>query len=149
MPALVEQLLLVADRARIADSSRSIADEVHLSAEQRELVLAEEIELCNQIESLASALPAAEDEPELYRSLAALWLELRFQWQRHNLVVNYDTVLKGGCSPLVVMRASAASRMLERIEQLLAEDHREKLSDAAVEVLDRLRDDVSIARGRA
>lgn len=147
MSTLAEQLLRVADREIVTIASRSIIEEVHLATDQRELVLAESQELCAQIESLALALPLPEDEPELYRSLAALWLELRFQWQRHNLVANYDTVLKGECSPLVLVRASAASYMLSRIEELLAEEHRERLGDAAVEVLDRLREDVAAARG--
>jgi hypothetical protein len=149
MADLARQLLLVADQACVTVSSRAIVEAVPLSPDQPELVLAESRELCAQIASLPRTLPTPEDKPESYRSLAALWLELRFQWQRHNLVANYDTVVKGERSPLVPVRASAASFMLQRIERLLPEAHRDRLRDAAVEVLDRLRDEVSSSPGAA
>lgn len=146
MAALARQLLQVADYESVALASRSIIDQVRLSDDQRAQILAEWRELCTQIESLARAMPETEDEPELYRSLAALWLELRFQWQRHNLVANYDTVQRGECAPIVLVRASAAAGMLQRIEQLLTPAHRDRLGDSAIELLDRLRDDVTPAR---
>lgn len=111
-------------------------------------VISTSLGLCAQIGSLADAMSDPADEGELYRSLAALWLELRFQWQRHNLVANYDTMLKGSCAPIVLVRASAASYMLDRIESLLATEHRERLGDSAVEMLDRLREDVESASTR-
>jgi hypothetical protein len=147
MSSLAAQLLLVADQAGVSLSGHSFIDAVPLPADQREQVVAESRELCAQIESLARAMPEAEDEPELYRSLAGLWLELRFQWQRHNLVANYDMVQRGACAPLVLVRASAASLMLQRIEQLLAPPHRDRLNHAAVELLDRLRDECAVAAG--
>ena len=148
MPTLAEQLSLVADPDAVRIAARSITDEVALGDAERDDVIATSISLCAQIASLASAMSDPEDETELYRSLAALWLELRFQWQRHNLVANYDTMLKGGCAPIVLARASSASYMLNRIESLLVEEHREKLGDSAVEMLDRLREDVERAATR-
>ncbi len=149
MPTLAEQLSLVADPAAVQVAVHSITDEVAVSDAERDDVLATARSLCTQISSLASAMSDPEDENELYRSLAALWLELRFQWQRHNLVANYDTMLKGSCAPIVLARASSASYMLNRIESLLVEEHREKLGDSAVEMLDRLREDVERASTRA
>lgn len=142
MPTLAEQLSLVADPIVVRIAATSIADEVSLGEAERDDVVNTSLSLCTQIASLASAMSDPEDETELYRSLAALWLELRFQWQRHNLVANYDTMLKGGCAPIVLARASSASYMLNRIESLLVEEHRFKLGDSAVEMLDRLREDV-------
>ncbi len=142
MPTLAEQLSLVADPIVVRIAATSIADEVSLGEAERDDVVNTSLSLCTQIASLASAMSDPEDETELYRSLAALWLELRFQWQRHNLVANYDTMLKGGCAPIVLARASSASYMLNRIESLLIEEHRFKLGDSAVEMLDRLREDV-------
>lgn len=142
MPTLAEQLLLVADLDAVQLAILSITDEVVLVDAERDDVIATSLSLCTQITWLANAMSDPEDETELYRSLAALWLELRFQWQRHNLVANYDTMLKGGCAPIVLARASSASYMLNRIESLLVQEHREKLGDSAVEMLDRLREDV-------
>lgn len=142
MPTLAQQLTLIADPTAVGIAVAAIMDEVTLELSEREEVSAAARSLCVQIASLASAMSDPEDETELYRSLAALWLELRFQWQRHNLVANYDTMLKGGCAPIVLARASAASYMLNRIESLLVEEHRERLGDSAVEMLDRLREDV-------
>jgi len=142
MPTLAEQLSLVADSTVVRIAATSIADEVSLGEAERDDVVNTSLSLCTQIASLASAMSDPEDETELYRSLAALWLELRFQWQRHNLVANYDTMLKGGCAPIVLARASSASYMLNRIESLMIEEHRFKLGDSAVEMLDRLREDV-------
>lgn len=149
MPTLAEQLSLVADPDAVRIAITSITDEVALGEIERDDVSSTALSLCAQIAALASAMSDPEDETELYRSLAALWLELRFQWQRHNLVANYDTMLKGGCAPIVLARASAASYMLNRIESLLVEEHREKLGDSAVEMLDRLREDVERASARA
>lgn len=142
MPTLAEQLSLVADQDAVRIAVHSIIDEVALGEVERADVSSTTLSLCTQIASLASAMSDPDDETELYRSLAALWLELRFQWQRHNLVANYDTMLKGSCAPIVLARASAASYMLDRIESLLVAEHREKLGDSAVEMLDRLREDV-------
>lgn len=146
MLSLSAQLIIVADSSIVRVACQSIADEVALVAIQREAVLTESAALCVQITELASAMTDPEDEAELYRSLAALWLELRFQWQRHNLVANYDTMLKGTCEPLVLARASAASYMLGRIENLLAQEHRDRLSDTAVELLEVVRTDVERVR---
>ena len=148
MPTLAEQLALIADPDAVRIAITTITDEVALGDAEREDVSSTALSLCAQIAALASAMSDPEDETELYRSLAALWLELRFQWQRHNLVANYDTMLKGGCAPIVLARASAASYMLNRIESLLVEEHREKLGDSAMEMLDRLREDVERASTR-
>ncbi len=148
MPTLAQQLALIADPDAVRLAVDAITDAVTLDASESEEVSFATLSLCGQIASLASAMSDPEDEVELYRSLAALWLELRFQWQRHNLVANYDTMLKGGCAAIVLARASAASYMLNRIESLLVEEHRERLGDSAVEMLDRLREDVERAATR-
>jgi len=146
MLSLAAQLLIVADTSVVRFASQSIADEVALVATQRDAVLNESATLCAQISDLAGAMSDPEDEAELYRSLAALWLEMRFQWQRHNLVANYDTMLKGSCEPMVLARASAASYMLGRIEGLLSQDHRDRLGDTAVDLLELVRADVDRVR---
>lgn len=142
MPTLASQLLRIADASVIATDTRTIAESLDLATEVRDQVVTDALRLCADITSLAEAMGEAEDEPELYRSLAALWLELRFEWQRHNLVANYGTMRTGDCPPLVMVRASVASYVLNRIEALLAREHLERLGDSAVEMLDTLREDV-------
>ena len=86
---------------------------------------------------------APEDEQELYRSLAIVWLELRFEWQRHNLVANFDTSRTGSTEIAVLVRASAATYLLQRIEVLLEREQLECLAATATEIIDRLRFDVA------
>jgi len=79
----------------------------------------------------------------LYRSLAIVWLELRFEWQRHNLVADFDTSRTGGTELAVLVRASAASYLLQRIEVLLEREQLERLVATAMAIIDNLREDVS------
>ncbi len=142
MRSLAQQLLEVADPSIVVPTCRNIAESVDLNAREKEDLAAEAESLSAQITSLASSLQHPDDEPDLYRSLAALWLELRFAWQRHNMVANYDTIGTGSCAPIVLARASTASFFLQRIEALLAREHLDKLGDTAVELLDSVRTDV-------
>jgi len=142
MRSLAEQLIAVADPSIIIPTSRNIAESVDLSAEERDSLVADAASLSAQILALASSLQDPDDELDLYRSLAALWLELRFTWQRQNMVANYDTIRTGTCAPIVLARASAASYLLMRLESLLAREHLDKLGDTAVELLDGLRTNV-------
>lgn len=87
------------------------------------------------IRDLASAMPEPDDEVELYRTLAAYWLELRFEWQRNNDVMNYQTVLRGTAEPRVTAEGSVGSFLLSRIETLLDPAHLDLLSHFAVELL--------------
>jgi hypothetical protein len=146
MTSLASQLAQIANPDIITSDVRSITQSIELSADASDQVVADSLRLCADINSLASAMNEAEDEGELYRSLAALWLELRFEWQRHNLVANYETIRTGDCPPVVMVRASAASYVLQRIETLLAREHLDKLGDSAVDLLDVLREDVDRTR---
>lgn len=149
MSSLAAQLLRIADATIVAADIGAIAQSIDLDATARDMVVNDALRLCEDIQSLADAMNEVEDEPELYRSLAALWLELRFEWQRHNLVANYGTIRTGECPPLVLVRASAASYILQRIEALLARDHLDRLGDSAVSMLDVLREDVERSRSGA
>jgi len=143
------QLAQIADEGIIASDVRAITHSIELPAHSAEQVVADSLRLCEDINALAYAMNEGEDEPELYRSLAALWLELRFEWQRHNLVANYETIRSGTCPPMVMVRASATSYMLERIESLLERPHLDRLGDSAVDLLETLREDVDRARTNA
>lgn len=138
----------IADATIVTSDIRSIAQSIELDEAAQAMVVNDALKLCDDISSLAEVMNEPEDEPELYRSLAALWLELRFEWQRHNLVANYGTIRTGECPPLVLVRASSASYVLQRIESLLARDHLDRLGDSAVTMLDVLREDVERSRTR-
>jgi hypothetical protein len=142
MLTLSAQLLNVADLVVVGSVTRNIAESIELPAAERDALIVDAETLCVQITDLAHALHEDEDEHDLYTSLAALWLELRFVWQRHNLVANYNTMRAGTCAPIVLARASVASFVLQRIEQLLDRQHLDKLGDSAVQLLDTVREDV-------
>lgn len=146
MTSLASQLAHIADQTIISSDIRAITQSIDLSADASEQVVADSLRLCADISALADAMNEAEDEAELYRSLAALWLELRFEWQRHNLVANYETIRSGTCPPMVLVRASATSYVLQRIETLLAREHLDRLGDSAVDLLETLREDVDRSR---
>lgn len=146
MTSLASQLAHIADQTIISSDIRAITQSIDLSADASEQVVADSLRLCADINALADAMNEAEDEAELYRSLAALWLELRFEWQRHNLVANYETIRAGTCPPMVLVRASATSYVLQRIETLLAREHLDRLGDSAVDLLETLREDVDRSR---
>jgi len=146
MTSLASQLAHIADQTIISSDIRAITQSIDLSDDASEQVVADSLRLCADITALADAMNEAEDEVELYRSLAALWLELRFEWQRHNLVANYETIRSGTCPPMVLVRASATSYVLQRIETLLAREHLDRLGDSAVDLLETLREDVDRSR---
>jgi len=87
------------------------------------------------IQALAQALVHPEDEPELYPTIAALWLELRFDWQRHNEVMNYAATRLTPL-PRVVGHGAVTSGILARLEDLLLPQHREQLADHAIVLLE-------------
>lgn len=99
--------------------------------------------------SLALALPEIDDEEELYPALAAAWLELRFEWQRHNLVANYATVRDGSCDQMIMARAGLVSGTLALLEGLLDDIDRERLMNVAVSMLDDFRNDMQARRQAA
>jgi hypothetical protein len=88
------------------------------------------------IRDLATAMSEPDDEIELYRTLAAFWLELRFEWQRNNEIMNYQTVLRGAAEPRVVAEGAVGSFVLARIETLLDPSHLELLTRYALELLE-------------
>jgi hypothetical protein len=84
---------------------------------------------------LAQAMPEADDEIELYRTVAAGWLELRFEWQRNNEIMNYQTVLRGHPDARVVAEGAIGSYMLSRLESCLEARHLELLAHYAQALL--------------
>jgi hypothetical protein len=87
------------------------------------------------IRALAASLDDPDDQLELYRTMAAFWLELRFEWQRHNEVMNYQVAHRGHADARIVATASIGSAILGRIETLLDQSHLQLLTSYALELL--------------
>lgn len=87
------------------------------------------------IQALAEAFQQPEDEPDLYPTIASFWLELRFDWQRHNEVMNYAATRMTPL-PRVVGHGAVSSAILGRLEDLLSPQHRDQLSQHAIHLLE-------------
>jgi hypothetical protein len=72
---------------------------------------------------------------DFYRALAAFWLELRFEWQRHNLVSNYHTIRTGECHMAAFVLAAASSCVLACIEEHLEAVDRALMDEFAAELI--------------
>ena len=140
---LASQLLLVANAHSVATALRELSGAVPMAEIDRATIEDDALRLCSQLRTFAAAMWAPDDEPSLYRSLAIVWLELRFEWQRHNLVASYDTAHSGNTELSVLVRASVATYLLQRIEMLLQPEELERLVATGMDIIDRLRADVS------
>lgn len=87
------------------------------------------------IRDLAAHLDSPEDGADLYRTMAALWMELRFEWQRHNDVIGYQIARTGVAEPRAIGYGTVSSLILERIEQLIAPADLEVLAKYALDLL--------------
>jgi hypothetical protein len=85
---------------------------------------------------VCQALGAEGDEDDFYRTLAAVWLELRFEWQRHSLVSNYGTVRHGHSAPLSLALASASSALMAQVEALLDAEALARLGEFAAQLIE-------------
>ena len=103
--------------------------------------------LVRALHDLAGALGDPEDSEDLYRSLAAFWLERRFEWERCNQVANYILCRTGNEPPPVLLgRAAVASGVLSWIEELCSPRQLRHLGDVTLELLDNIRPDVEAGR---
>lgn len=97
-------------RNLLADSfSEPIVEEMSVYAHGKGDLVAE----------LVDALGEPGDEEELYRTVTDLWLELKFEWARHNQVMNYQLIRKGEADPRVMARGGVCSHVIMALESLL------------------------------
>jgi len=142
-----QQLLLIAEDGVADTAAMQFALDVGLDAPGTAMLRAYTVARVAAIRDLAAAMPEADDEIELYRTLAAFWLELRFEWQRNNEVMNYQTVLRGSSEPRVVAEGSVGSFMLSRFETLLDPAHLDLLARYALELLANERASAQLTEG--
>jgi len=128
--SLAARLRLVGDATGLRESAELVADAVGLDYAEREEMIALSIDRSRSLIELADALSDEDDEEELYRVIAALWLQLRFEWQRHNDVLNYAAVGDTPNSGLAA-EGSIGSAILQRLENLLLPLHLDALSGHA------------------
>jgi hypothetical protein len=57
-----------------------------------------------------------DDTTEALTMLPWIWLELRFEWMRYNLQMQYQTMLRGTADPVLMARGAALSYVLELVE---------------------------------
>ena len=131
----VERLLGVADDTVIQPAVDSLLREVALDPATEATVRDYALGRVTAVRELAQAMPEADDEVELYRTVAAYWLELRFEWQRNNEIMNYQTVMRGHADPRVVAEGAIGSFMLARVEECLDVSHQELLTRYALSLL--------------
>jgi len=111
----------------------SVADGMAISADMRKRLVA-------YAQRRRAGLLAVEgmigpiDSVDFYRALALLWLELRFEWQRNDLVANYNAVRSSHDDVTAPLFAAASSRVLEIIEEHLEDTDRERMADFAAEL---------------
>ncbi len=130
-----ERLLVIAEDGVTSDAAHEVAASVGLDVRDTALLRDYAAARVAAIRDLATAMPEPDDEIELYRTLAAFWLEMRFEWQRNNEVMNYQTVLRGTAEPRVTAEGAVGSFVLARLETLLDAAHLELLSRYALELL--------------
>jgi len=130
-----QQLLVIAEDGVTDAAASQVALDVGLDPQDTALLRTYSVARVAAIRDLATAMPEPDDEIELYRTLAAFWLELRFEWQRNNEVMNYQTVLRGSAEPRVIAEGSVGSFVLSRIETLLDPSHLDMLARYALELL--------------
>jgi len=87
------------------------------------------------ITELADALADPEDEDELYRSAAFLWLELKAEWVRYNQTMQYQVARRGEAEPTVFVKGSVCAQFLARIEPLLLPCDVDMLTNMSAEPL--------------
>jgi len=122
-PGVIDEMVSVAVAS--LNLSEAEIEDLRLYAQERSAA----------IQTLAQALGHAEDEPELYPTIAALWLELRFDWQRHNEVMNYAAT-RIMPLPRVAAHGAVGSAILARLEDLLLPEHRDELAGHAIRLLE-------------
>jgi hypothetical protein len=132
---LAGRLWTAGDPGKIDEMMASAVASLNLSAlELGDLSLYAQ-ERSAAIRTLAQALGQPENEAELYPAIAAFWLELRFDWQRHNEVMNYASARMMEL-PRVAGHGAVCSAILGRLEDLLLPEHRDQLAGHAIRLLE-------------
>jgi hypothetical protein len=132
---LAASLRALAEAPDFESSLIALADDITLTDEGRERLTRFAARKRWALLGLADAISDAASEEDLYRCLASAWLELRFAWQRANMVLNYQSVRHGDSDQTMLVIAAAVANVLGRVEELLNADDRERWSSFAVDLI--------------
>lgn len=135
MSTLARQLRAIIDAPDFTAALVALAEQAELDPAQHAEIATYVARKHRGLVELLDALGAEPDEAELYRTLAAAWLEFRFEWQRCNMVVNYQVVRTGEFDKVPFVCAAITSGILAQVEELLAVEDRERLAGFAVELI--------------
>ena len=140
--ALAERILEVATSSRL-ETLLGAAEIDHDAPSVRE-VRADLHRKLGGLRDLVAALRHPDDEAELLRGLAAFALELRCEWERHNLRMAYDWACAGRApDPSVALAASATSGMFAWMEEVVPSGVLSALAESAVALIERMRADLA------
>ena len=118
---------------RLLPQVSSLLDDMKVDQAIRDKVMDYARSKAASIAELADALGAPEDEPELYRSIGFLWLELKTEWVRYNQTMNYQCVRDGEAEPSVFIKGSVCADILTAVEGFMMPSEVEKLDAICVE----------------
>lgn len=147
-PAALEvarRLLAVATAERL-DDLLTTCDLASLGEAEAAIVRADARAKLQGLRELATVLDAADDEDQLYRTVASFWLEQRCEWYRYNTLMNYVLATGGDDAPQMAVQAAVSSAMMAWLEEVVPAGAFEPIGAAAQELLEQLRADVLAGR---
>lgn len=135
-------LLALTGNAQLLADASALTEELQLGESEQRQVMAYLARKHKDLLDLGSTLATVEEEPELHRAMAALWLELRFEWQRYNMVLNYQAIQGAPTDPVRLACAAHCSGILGRIETLLDANDHERMAAFAADLISGSDDDL-------
>ncbi len=110
-------LLTLLESAPVRERIRQMIDELGCIGDDdaRALEAAMHTRLCGIAESLRDVC-IDDDTTEALAMLPSIWLELRFEWMRYNMQMQYQTVVRGSADPLLMARGASLSYILDAVE---------------------------------
>ncbi len=117
------ELIAVLDGADVRRRMQVMIDDLGGVSELEATALCASME--ERMHGIASSLRDVcyeDDVSEAVATLPWIWLELRFEWMRYNLQMQYQTMLRGTAEPALMARGAALSHILEVVELHLDAD---------------------------
>jgi chemotaxis signal transduction protein len=123
MAASLQELIDQLEGADVRERVARMIDELGcVNATDAEMLMDSlDARLCGIASSLRDVI-YEDDTTEALSMLPWLWLELRFEWMRYNMQMQYQTMLRGTAEPTLMARGAALSYVLEMIEFYLDAD---------------------------
>ncbi len=129
-PGYVPELIALGDVTRA--SPDDVAAVARYAAQKRD-----------DLRDVADALDEDAGGTTLLRTLATAWLEHRFEWHRHNIVIGYRSVRGAAADTAAEARASICSAVIGQLESLLPPTEAGRLIENAALLIDAAHDDLA------